>query len=283
MDDALSRRSLFRLEVLTARTQGRPSVEPVKASIATRWEFGGEPLMRAWEPLATVLCDAAGELAGRRMLDAAAGDGNVALEAARRGAEVRAHDLSQAQVDRGRARAEAAGLEVQWTLADVEELPDFDATYDVVLSSYGATLAPRPKRTVRELLRVLRPGGVLVMGAAAPHSLTDRAMDLAQEGAGALPDGLPAPGLWGREDVARQRILAIADDTDIETRLHAHTLRFESEQDAWDAFSRPFALPPTVRDRFADEVSLRSESRSTVEITDWVLLVIARRPGEPLS
>jgi 2-polyprenyl-3-methyl-5-hydroxy-6-metoxy-1,4-benzoquinol methylase len=283
MDDALSRRSLFRLEVLTARTQGRPSVEPVKASIATRWEFGGEPLMRAWEPLATVLCDAAGELAGRRVLDAAAGDGNVALEAARRGAEVRAHDLSQAQVDRGRARAEAAGLDVQWTLADVEELPDFDATYDVVLSSYGATLAPRPKRTVRELLRVLRPGGVLVMGAAAPHSLTDRAMDLAQEGAGALPDGLPAPGLWGREDVARQRILAIADDTDIETRLHAHTLRFESEQDAWDAFSRPFALPPTVRDRFADEVSLRSESRSTVEITDWVLLVIARRPGEPLS
>jgi 2-polyprenyl-3-methyl-5-hydroxy-6-metoxy-1,4-benzoquinol methylase len=283
MDDALSRRSLFRLEVLTARTQGRPSVEPVKASIATRWEFGGEPLMRAWEPLATVLCDAAGELAGRRILDAAAGDGNVALEAARRGAEVRAYDLSQAQVDRGRARAEAAGLDVQWTLADVEELPDFDATYDVVLSSYGATLAPRPKRTVRELLRVLRPGGVLVMGAAAPHSLTDRAMDLAQEGAGALPDGLPAPGLWGREDVARQRILSIADDTDIETRLHPHTLRFESEQDAWDAFSRPFALPPTVRDRFADEVSLRSESRSTVEITDWVLLVIARRPGEPLS
>jgi 2-polyprenyl-3-methyl-5-hydroxy-6-metoxy-1,4-benzoquinol methylase len=283
MDDALSRRSLFRLEVLTARMQERPSVEPVKASIATRWEFGGEPLMRAWEPLATVLCDAAGELAGRRVLDAAAGDGNVALEAARRGAEVRAHDLSQAQVDRGRARTAAAGLDVQWMLADVEELPDFDATYDVVLSSYGATLAPRPKRTVRELLRVLRPGGVLVMAAAAPHSFTDRAMDLAQEGAGALPDGLPAPGLWGREDVARERILAIADDTDIETTLHPHTLRFDSEQDAWDAYSRPFALPPTVRDRFADEVSLRSESRSAVEITDWLLLVIARRPGEPLS
>jgi SAM-dependent methyltransferase len=283
MDDALSRRSLFRLEVLAARTAARPSVEPIKASIATRWEFGGEPLMRAWEPLAAVLCDAANILPGARVLDAAAGDGNVALEAARRGAEVRAYDLSQAQVDRGRARTEAAGLDVQWTLADVEELPDFDATYDVVLSSYGATLAPRPKRTVRELLRVLRPGGVLVMGAAAPHSLTDRAMDLAQDGAGALPDGLPAPGLWGREDVARDRILSIADDTDVETRLHPHTLRFDSEQDAWDAFSRPFALSHEARDRFADEVSLRSESRSSVEITDWVLIVIARRPGEPLS
>src|SRR4051812_7253518 len=81
--DPLSRRALLRLDF---GRFARPDPAPVKAAIATRWAAGATALHRAWEPLAEVVCEAAEAAGGRRVLDAATGDGNVALEAARRGA-----------------------------------------------------------------------------------------------------------------------------------------------------------------------------------------------------
>jgi SAM-dependent methyltransferase len=280
-DDALSRRALFRLQfgALTDRIAPKPDVEAIKKEIASRWEGPSEALMRAWEPLAPIICEAADVGPGMRVLDAAAGDGNVALEAARRGADVFAYDIAFEQIARGRDRSDAADLDVTWMNADLEELPDFDGVYDIVLSLYGATLAPRPRRTVRELLRILRPGGLLVMAAPAPHSLTDRAFDLAQEGRGRLPDSLPAPGEWGRDDVAIERIMSVAPDTKVVTRLVAYTLEFASEAEAWDAYAGPFGLPAPARDRFADEISARSDTMDSVRVTEWVTLIVARRAG----
>jgi SAM-dependent methyltransferase len=277
-DDALSRRSLLRLQFDWRPATPPLDVEPIKDATAARWAAGAERLHRAWEPLAAEVCDAAGVGDGMSVLDAACGDGNVALEAARRGAVVSAYDLSPAQLERGRERALAERLDAKWVEADLEALPGFDESFDAVLSVYGAALAPRPKRTIRELLRLTRRGGMLVLAAPAPYSLFDRALELAQEGPARLPARIPSPGEWGRDEVARERILAVAPDTDVEIRLIPLVLEFEGEEQAWEAFAGPFGLPDGARDRFADEISARSESLATVRITDWVALILARRP-----
>lgn len=277
-DDPLSRRALLRLDFGRSRTP-RPDPAPYKAGLAWRWDGGADSLLRAWEPLAAVLCDVAGLGPGDRVLDAGTGDGNVALEAARRGAAVTGVDLVPAQVTRARDRAETAGLDVDLRTGDIEALEDADGSYDVVLSGYGATLAPRPRLAVRELLRVLRPGGLLVLAAPGPHSLAARVFELAQEGPGERPRGIPSPAAWGREEIARERIEAVAPGTDVEVRTHSLPLVFHSEVDAWLAYSGPFGLPAHVRDRFADLVGALSDSIARVEIEEHVTLVLARRPG----
>jgi SAM-dependent methyltransferase len=279
-DDPLSRRALLRLDFGRLRVERperpeRPDPEPVKAGLTWRWEVGAATLHRAWEPLAAVLCDVAGIAPGERVLDAATGDGNVALEAARRGAQLTAYDLSPAQLERARERPGADA--VAWRIGDVEALPEPDGSYDAVLSAYGATLAPRPRRTVRELLRVLRPGGLLVIAAPGPRSLTTAVLALAQDGPGALPRGLPAPAAWGREDVAVERIEAVAPGTDVQVRRHMLALVFASEAEAWDAYSGPFGLSDGSRDAFADLVAAHSDSLARVEIDEPVTLVLARR------
>jgi SAM-dependent methyltransferase len=275
-DDALSRRNLLRLDF---RRPTRPDPAPFKAGVAWRWDGGAETLLRAWEPLAAVICDMANLAPGDKVLDAAMGDGNVALEAARRGAEVTGVDLAPALVTRARERAAEAGLDATFFTADVEELGEDDGSYDVVLSGYGATLAPRPRRTVRELLRVLRPGGLLVLGAPAPHSLFTRVLELAQDGPGERPRGIPSPAAWGRDDVARERIEAVAPGTEVDVFIHSLTLKFPAEADAWLAYSGPFGLSGASRDAFADAVAALSDAIGHVEIEETVTLVLARRPG----
>jgi SAM-dependent methyltransferase len=278
-DDAVSRRALLRLQIPALRPSAPgPDAGQIKERIAARWSAGAEALQRAWEPLAADVCDAAGIKTGMAVLDAACGDGNVALEAARRGAMVSAYDLSPAQLERGRERAAAERLDAKWVEADVEALPGFDGSFDAVLSVYGAALAPRPKRTVRELLRLTRRGGVLVFAAPAAYSLFDAALELAQSGRGRLPQRVPSPGEWGRQEVARERILAVAPDTDVEARVVSLALEFPGEAQAWEAFAGPFGLPESVRERFADEIVIRSESTDSVRITEWVTLIVARRP-----
>jgi SAM-dependent methyltransferase len=270
-DESLSRRALFRLQFVPRATP-KPDFEAYKDAISVRFEAGADALMRAWEPLAPLLCDAAGIEAGARVLDAGTGDGNVALEAARRGAVVTGCDLVPAQLDRARERSDEAGVEVIWSRGDVEALLDWDETYDAVVSSFGMIFAPRPKRTVRELLRILKPGGVLVIAAPTSYSFTAAAIEL-----GERPAGVPSPADWGREDIARERILAVAPGVEVEVLTHRLELSFDGEAWAWAAYSWPLGLTLRERDAFADLVAVHSDSTASVRIEDEVTFVVARR------
>src|SRR5207249_4551404 len=119
----------------------------------------GERLM----PAAREVVDACAVSAGQEVLDVAAGTGNAAALAAAAGARAVASDFSPEQVARGKARTEAEGLQVEWVVADVEELPFDDGRFDCVMSVFGAMFAPRPERVASELFRVLRPGGTVGM------------------------------------------------------------------------------------------------------------------------
>src|SRR6185437_8651907 len=97
------------------------------------------------------------------VLDVAAGNGNASLAAARRFADVVSTDYVGALLERGRERAGAERLVLQFQEADVEALPFADASFDVVLSTFGVMFAPNQERSAREMLRVCRPGGKIGM------------------------------------------------------------------------------------------------------------------------
>jgi SAM-dependent methyltransferase len=98
---------------------------------------------------------------GQRVLDVAAGSGNVAIRAAVAGAEVIASDLTPENFDAGRREAAAHGVRLEWVVADAEALPFADGEFDVVTSAFGAVFAPHQQVVADELVRVCRPGGTI--------------------------------------------------------------------------------------------------------------------------
>jgi SAM-dependent methyltransferase len=160
-------------------------------------------------------------------------------------------------VARGRERVPRAG----WLRADVQELPYPAAGFGAVLSSLGATLAPRARRTVRELVRVTRPRGVVALTAWLPNSLPGRVERL-----GRLPDGVRSPAEWGIEAVARRRLEPMLEDLEVETR--SVRLVFEDEDALLAALLRPLGL--------SDVPELRGHGAAC---DAGYLLAIGRRPA----
>ena len=128
------------------------------------WGLGDYPdLGSLLEPYARILAVAAAVKPGMDVLDVAAGNGNFAIAAANAGANVTATDLTPKMVELGRLRTDAANLKVEWRVADAEALPFAEEAFDLVASVFGAMFAPRPARVGAELLRVVKPGGVVAM------------------------------------------------------------------------------------------------------------------------
>lgn len=135
--------------------------------------------------------------AGERVLDVACGSGNAALAAARRFARVSATDPVAALLDKGRERARVEALPATFQLAAAEALPFADASFDLVLSTFGAMYAPDPAAAAREMRRVLRPAGRIAMANWTPTGFVGRLFELI--GAYVPPAaGLPSPLRWGR-------------------------------------------------------------------------------------
>ena len=144
------------------------------------------------------LAEAVDIRAGERVLDVAAGNGNATLAAARRFAQVTSTDYVPALLDKGRARARAEGLPVQFQVADAEDLPFDDGSFDVVLSTFGAMFTPEHSRPAREMLRVLLDGGRIGLANWTPEGFIGRLFKVI----GAYlppPAGMKSPALWGTE------------------------------------------------------------------------------------
>ena len=151
-----------------------------------------------------VLVEACGISAGQRVLDVAAGTGNVAIRAAQAGAQVVALDLTPEHFEAGRREAAASGVELEWVEGDAASLPFGDGEFDVVTSSVGAIFAPDHQAVADELLRVCRPGGTLGMINFTPEGVAREFFALVDRYAPpAPPDELP-PVLWGSEAHVRE-------------------------------------------------------------------------------
>lgn len=144
------------------------------------------------------LAEAADVRADQAVLDVAAGNGNASLAAARRHAVVTSTDYVQALLDKGRARAHAEELPIEFRLADAEALPFVDGAFDAVLSTFGVMFTPDHRRAASEMLRVVRPGGRIAMANWTPGGFIGRLFKVI--GAHVPPPvGVQPPSLWGTE------------------------------------------------------------------------------------
>lgn len=141
---------------------------------------------------------------GDRVLDVACGTGNLALPAARLGASVIGVDIAQNSIEQARANAEAAGLKIRFDVGDAENLPYDDASFDAVLTMFGAMFAPRPELTAAELKRICRSGGIIAMANWTPTGFIGQMFKIT--GKHVPPPKMPSPVLWGDETTVEERL-----------------------------------------------------------------------------
>ncbi|MGK2938046.1 MAG: class I SAM-dependent methyltransferase [Solirubrobacteraceae bacterium] len=210
----VSRRALFGLR-MTGHAREEIDYEGATARVRADAEASmAWPVLDQLGPVADLLAELTEVARGERVLDAGAGDGNVARACRARRARVDACDLAAAAVARGRGRCEPA---VTWQQADLQALPYADDQFDVVLSAFGAPLAPHPGRTVAQLARVCRPGGRMAVAAWVPRGVPGGLTEFIEH-VRPLPDGIPSPSAWGRDAVIRDRLGPSLEELEVRTR-----------------------------------------------------------------
>lgn len=143
---------------------------------------------------------------GERALDVGTGTGVVAITAARVGAKVSALDLSPVLIDEARRNGRIAGFDdISWTEGDAESLPYPDGSFDIVLSQFGHMFAPRPDIVVKEIRRVLHPGGRVAFATWPPEHFVGRMFAMVGRHLPPPPGAAPPP-LWGDPKVVTERL-----------------------------------------------------------------------------
>jgi SAM-dependent methyltransferase len=142
---------------------------------------------------------------GMRVLDVACGTGNLAIPAARLGATVTGVDIAPNLVEQARARASKEGVQATFDEGDAESLPYKDASFDCVMTMYGAMFAPNPDLTASEMARVCRPGGTIAMANWTPTGFVGKMFALNAKHV-PPPEGMAPPVLWGMDAKVRERL-----------------------------------------------------------------------------
>ena len=181
-----------------ARTS-TPDFSAVKSRQQAAWASGDFAIIGVTlQIVGETLAETADIRAGERVIDVAAGNGNATLAAARRFARVTSTDYVPALLEKGRLRAAAEGLPVEFQVADAEALPFAAGAFDVALSTFGVMFAPDHQRCAAELLRVVRDGGRIGIANWTPDSFVGQLFKVIGK-AVPPPAGLASPLLWGTE------------------------------------------------------------------------------------
>ena len=236
----------------------------LKQGARAAWSTGDYPAIaeRQLWPVGAVVVERVGVRTGDDVLDVACGTGNAAIRAAQAGGRVVGVDLTPELFDAGRRLAREAEVEIEWVQGDAEELPFPDASFDVVLSTFGSMFAPRHRVTAHELARVLRPGGRLCVTAWTPDGEMG---EFFRTLAGYLPPPSPLaepPALWGSE----QHVRELFEGTDVELAFDRGTVApvpFDTTDEAIEFMTTKFG--PLIMARKLNEVSGRwAELRATL-------------------
>lgn len=199
------------------------------------WSEGDYTEVARWfEPISERLVDGL-RPSGLRVLDAATGTGNTALAAARAGADVDAFDLTPSLLEIARARAAAAGLEVRFRTGDLLDVPYPDASFDLVVSTFGAFTADDAVRAAEELVRVCRPEGRIVTTAWGREGVIATTSQVVRERRPDLfPEGAPDPSRWA--DQAGVEELFARCDVEVEVRRVETWFSFPDREHLMRAF-----------------------------------------------
>jgi SAM-dependent methyltransferase len=240
-----------------------PSPE-LKQKHRKMWASGDYPSMveTFLTPLGPRLVEFAGIGAGQRVLDVAAGTGNASIPAAQAGADVVASDLTPELFEAGRARAAAAGVELEWVEADAHGLPFEDGGFDAVISSIGVMFAPFHQTAADELVRVCRPGGTIGLLSWTPEGMIGALFRAMGRFMPPPPPGAQPPPLWGGEDHLRE---LFGDRVELD-KVEKGVLEVT-------AFERPDDYGEHFKDRYGPTIAARAnaEKEGRAEEFDQVL------------
>jgi ubiquinone/menaquinone biosynthesis C-methylase UbiE len=273
---------------------GLPDSGATSGSIWALGDYHSFAKQTIWE-IGPVLSEAAGIEAGHRVLDVAAGTGNVAIRAALRGAHVVASDITPENFPAGRREAALNGVDLEWVEADAQALPFGDSEFDVVTSAFGAIFAPDHEAVARELLRVCRIGGTIAMANFTPDGRSGAFFELVGRYAPPPPPASRPPTLWGRENHVRD---LFGDRVAMQAVRRRYVERAASPEAYRDLFTETFGPAVAIRralrsfperlaafDRDLLDFARRSDAGEIggpVEYTYDYLLVLAQRIGPSL-
>lgn len=222
-----------------------------------------------WE-IGPVVVKACGISPGQRVLDVAAGSGNVAIRAAQAGAEVVASDITPENLEAGRKEADALGLALEWVEADARALPFDEDQFDVVTSSFGAIFATDHQRVADELLRVCRPGGTIGLTSFPPGGLAEDIFGVVAPYMPPSPPDAVSPLFWGVEDHVRQLFGDRVGSLEMSERMY--TERATSPQAYVDLYKETFGPVISVYG------ALRGDPETTARL-DSEFLEFAQQAG----
>jgi SAM-dependent methyltransferase len=226
----------------TTTTPATPDLDSIKSRQQVTWSAGDYAVIGVTLQLVgESLCEALDLSAGERVLDVAAGNGNVSLAAARRRAEVTASDYVPALLAGTAARAAVEQLPITTQEADAEALPFEDGTFDVVTSSFGVMFTPDQDRAAAELRRVCRSGGRIGLANWTPDGFVGAMFKVIGRHV-PPPAGIRSPLVWG----THARLADLFDGaSSIDAATRQHVFRFRDARDWVDTFRSYYG--PTVK------------------------------------
>jgi ubiquinone/menaquinone biosynthesis C-methylase UbiE len=222
-----------------------PDHRALAATHRAMWALGDYALMaeEVMAPLGPILVAAAGIGPGVRVLDVAAGSGNISLPAAKAGASVVSTDLTPELLQRSQSRAAQQGLTLAYREANAHALPFGDDEFDAVISAIGVMFAPDHLSAASELVRVCRPGGTIGVISWTQEGFFGRMLAAIRPYRPSLSAVLPPSALWGGEAY----VSALLGDRvrDVKARrAMLEVTRFDSAQAVHDYFKNHYG--PTI-------------------------------------
>jgi ubiquinone/menaquinone biosynthesis C-methylase UbiE len=218
----------------TATQQVQPDFEAMKARQHGAWSSGDYAVVgTTLQIVGEELCEALDLRSGQKVLDVAAGNGNVTLAAARRWCEVTSTDYVPALLARGKVRADADGMKITFKEADAEALPFDDGSFDVVVSTFGVMFTPNQDRAAAELARVCKRGGKIGLANWTPEGFIGQVFKTLGKYL-PPPAGARSPALWGTE--ARLKEMFGASSSAIRAERRHFMFRYRSPEHFLDIF-----------------------------------------------
>jgi ubiquinone/menaquinone biosynthesis C-methylase UbiE len=267
----------------------QPDLDTVKTRQQGAWSSGDYAIIgTTLQIVGEALCEALDLRAGQKVLDVAAGNGNVTLAAARRWCEVVSTDYVPALLERGRERAAAERLAIEFRQADAEALPFVDASFDVVVSTFGVMFTPNQDKAATELLRVCKPGGKIGLANWTPEGFIGQLFKTIGKHM-PPPAGVKSPALWGTG--ARITELFGAQASSIQLEQRHFVFRYRSAQHWIDVFKTYYgpllktfgALDPQAQAALTDDLFAlikrfdRSGDKTIVVPSEYLEVVVTRR------
>jgi ubiquinone/menaquinone biosynthesis C-methylase UbiE len=270
-------------------TTRQPDLDALKARQQGAWSSGDYAIVgTTLQIVGEELCEALDIRAGQKVLDVAAGNGNATLAAARRWCEVVSTDYVPALLDRGRLRATADGLSIEFSEADAEALP-FDAgSFDIVLSTFGVMFTPDQDRAAAELMRVCRRGGKIGLANWTPEGFIGQLFKTLGKYL-PPPAGAKSPALWGTDP----RLLEMFGGSalDIRTARRSFAFRYRTPEHFVEVFKTYYgpvlkafaALDADKRDLLERDILAliathnRAEDGTMVVQSEYLEVVITKR------